>query len=187
MLEFLGMRLASGFLGLALLLAASPSEKASVADLRLALQGTEAHLSYRLDIALDEELLDRIQSGLPTGFEFEFNLSKQQRRWWWFDRPLATSRLQVAAMYNAVTRDYLINYKRNGELIESRTVRDLDQLHEAMTSFERVLAFTLEDIQTNKTLVIRVRAEVGSKNLFSLIPTTLETDWVETRKFQIPR
>ena len=179
------MRLAPGLFGLALLLAASPGDKASVSDLRLALQGTEAHLSYQLAIVFDEELLSRIQSGLPTGFDFEFALNKEQRRWWWFDRPILRSRLQVAAMYNAVTRDYLVNYKRNGELIESRTVRELDQLHEAMTSFDRVLAFTLEDVKTRKKLVIRVRAEVGSKNLFSLIPTTIKTDWAETRKFQI--
>ena len=40
----------------------------------------------RLDISFDEELLSRIESGLPTGFDFEFNLGKEQRRWWWFDR-----------------------------------------------------------------------------------------------------
>lgn len=181
------MRLASGFFGLALLFAAQPGDKASVSDLRLTLEGTEAYLSYYLDITFDEELLSRIQSGLPTGFDFEFSLAKDQRRWWWFDRPLTKSRLQVAAMYNAVTRDYLVNYKRNGELVESRTVRELDQLHEAMTRFDRVLAFSLDGIETRKKLVVRVRAEIGSKNLFSLIPTTLKTEWNETRKFQIPQ
>ncbi len=181
------MRLASGLLGLALLFAAQPGDKASVSDLSLALDGTAAHLSFRLDITFDDELLSRIQSGLPTGFDFEFALGKEQRHWWWFDRDLAGSRLQVAAMYNAVTRDYLVNYKRNGELVESRTVRDLDELQEAMTRFDRVLAFSLADVKTRKNLVVRVRAEIGSKNLFSLIPTTLKTDWVETRKFQIPR
>ncbi|MFQ5526467.1 MAG: DUF4390 domain-containing protein [Thermoanaerobaculia bacterium] len=181
------MRLGPGLLGLALLFAAQPGDKASVSDLRVTLEGTEAYLSFRLDMALDEELLSRIQSGLPTGFDFEFSLAREQRRWWWFDRPLRRSRLQVAAMYNAVTRDYLVNYKRNGELVESRTVRELEQLHEAMTGFDRVLAFALDDIETRKKLVVRVRAEIGSKNLFSLIPTTLKTEWAETRKFQIPR
>jgi len=181
------MRLAPGLFGLALLLAAQPGNQASISDLQLVLEGSEAYLSFRLDITFDDELLSRIQSGLPTGFDFEFSLAREQRRWWWFDRALATSRLQVAAMYNAVTRDYLVNYKRNGRLVESRTVRELDQLHEAMTNFDRVLAFTLADLETRKKLVVGVRAEVGSKNLFSLIPTTLKTDWVETRKFQIPR
>lgn len=187
MLEFRRMRLAPGLLGLALLFAAQAGDKASVVDLRLALEGTEAFLSFRLDIAFDEELVSRIQSGLPTGFDFEFLLAREQRRWWWFDRPLKSSQLQVVGMYNAVTRDYLVNYKRNGELVESRTVRDLDQLHEAMTRFDRVPAFMLADVEARKSLVIRTRAEVGSKNLFSLIPTTLKTDWAETRKFHIQR
>ncbi len=181
------MRLAPGLLGLALLFAAQAGEKASVSDLQLALEGTEVFLSFRLDITLDEELLSRIQSGLPTGFDFEFLLTREQRRWWWFDRPIKKSRLQVVGMYNAVTRDYLVNYKRNGELVESRTVRELDQLHEAMTRFDKVPAFMLADLETRKRLVVRVRAEVGSKNLFSLIPTTIKTDWAETRKFQTPR
>ena len=187
MLEFLGMRLVSGLLGLALLLAAQPGDKARISNLSLTLEGAEAYLSYRLAITFDEELLSRIQSGLPTGFDFEFALGKEQRRWWWFDRDFSGSRLQVVAMYNAVTRDYLVNYKRNGELVESRTVRDLDELREAMTRFDRVLAFSLAGVETRKMLVVRVRAEVGSKNLFSLIPTTLKTDWAETRKFQTPR
>ena len=181
------MRLVSGLLGLALLFGAQAGDKARVSDLSLAVEGAEAYLSFRLDIAFDEELLSRIQSGLPTGFDFEFAIGKEQKRWWWFDRDLAGSRLQVVAMYNAVTRDYLVNYKRNGELIESRTVRDIAELQTAMTSFYRVLAFDLASMDTRKMLVVRVRAEVGSKNLFSLIPTALKTDWTETRKFQIPR
>lgn len=181
------MRLVSGLLGLALLFTAQGGEKARISDLTLSLEGAEVYLSFDLDIEFDENLLDRIQSGLPTGFDFRFALGKEQRRWWWFDRDLAKSRLQVVAMYNAVTRDYLINYKRNGELVESRTVRDLDELKQAMTSFHRVLAFNLTDIETRKMLVARVRAEVGSKNLFSLIPTTIKTDWAEARRFQIKR
>ena len=181
------MRLVSGLLGLALLFAAQPGDKARISDLSLAVEGAEVYLSFRLDITFDDELLSRIQSGLPTGFDFEFTLGKEQRRWWWFDRDLASSRLQVVAMYNAVTRDYLVNYKRNGELVESRTVRDLNELQGAMTSFHRVLAFSLAKFDTRKMLVVRVRAEVGSKNLFSLIPTTIKTDWTEARKFHIPR
>lgn len=181
------MRLVSGLLGLALLFAAPSGEKARISDLSLNLEGAEVYLSFDLDIEFDEELLSRIQSGLPTGFDFQFVLGKEQRRWWWFDRDLAKSRLQVVAMYNAVTRDYLVNYKRNGELVESRTVRDVAELKTAMTSFREVLAFNLADLETRKMLVARVRAEVGSKNLFSLIPTTIKTDWAEARRFQIPR
>jgi hypothetical protein len=181
------MRLAPGLLGLALLFAAQPGEKARISDLALNIEGAELYLSFDLDIEFDEDLLSRIQSGLPTGFDFQFTLGKEQRRWWWFDRDLASSRLQVVAMYNAVTRDYLVNYKRNGELVESRTVRDIGELRTAMTTFRRVLAFNVAGIETRKMLVVRVRAEVGSKNLFSLIPTTLKTDWAEARRFQIPR
>lgn len=181
------MRLVFGLFGLALLFAAPSGEKAHISELELAVEGVEIYLSFELDITFDEELLGRIQSGLPTGFDFEFLVGKEQRRWWWFDRDLAKSRLQVVAMYNAVTRDYLVNYKRDGELVESRTVRDVAELQSAMTSFDRVLAFRLDKVETRKMLVVRVRAEVGSKNLFSLIPTTLKTDWAETRKFQIPR
>lgn len=170
-----------------MLFAAQAGDKARIADLGLAIEGSDVYLSYRLDIHFDDELLSRIQSGLPTGFDFEFTVGKDQRRWWWFDRDLAKSRLQVVGMYNAVTRDYLVNYKRNGALVESRTIRDVEELKFAMTKFDRVFAFNLDDVDTRKMLVTRIRAEVGSRNLFSLIPTTLKTDWAETRKFQIPR
>ncbi len=180
------MRLLSGLLGLVLLFSAQPGDKASISDLRLAVEGRDVFLSFGLEIDFSQEMIDRIESGLPTGFDFEFLLAKAQRRWWWFDRDFAGSRFQVVAMYNAVTRDYLVNYKKEGELIESLAVRDLDELRLAMTRFERILAFSAVDLPTDRPFQVRVRAEVGSKNLFSLIPTTLKTDWVESRHFRLP-
>ena len=68
------------------------------------------------------ETRERIESGLPTGFIYELELARDRKRWW--DDGLARARLEVVAMYNAVTREYLVNTKQDGKLIDSRTVRD---------------------------------------------------------------
>jgi hypothetical protein len=91
------------------------------------------------------------------------------------------------AMYNAVTREYLINFKQDGKLIDSRIARDREELERAMTRIESIAAFVLgRDLNPNKRYLIKARAKLGSRTIMLLIPTRIETDWVTTRKFRPP-
>ena len=159
--------------------------KATVTDLRVEPTQERILLSFRLESAFGEDIRQRIESGLATGFSFRIRLLRDRKRW--FDKALATTELQVVAMYNAVTREYLINYKHDGDLIESRVVRDVDALEEAMTRVEQLPAFALEDLSltsSQRRLRLRIRAELGTKTILSLIPTTITTEWAESAKFQ---
>ena len=64
-------------------------------------------------------------------------------------------------MYNAVTREYLVNTKQGGRLIESRTVRDEVELERAMTVFESFPAFTLDGDRDNSRFLVRMRVDLG--------------------------
>ena len=86
-------------------------------------------------------------------------------------------------MYNAVSQEYLVNFKREGKLVESRLVRHLPELEAAMTRFERVPVFRLDDDERGR-LLVKARAELGSRTLLSFIPVNVTTDWAESRKFR---
>ncbi|MDH3746347.1 MAG: DUF4390 domain-containing protein, partial [Acidobacteriota bacterium] len=113
---------------------------------------------------------------------FKFKLVRPRRRW--FDNDISGSTFQAVAMYNAVTREYLVNYKLNGKLIESRVLLDEDELHAAMTRFDDLEIFNVESIRGNR-IYVRARAALGSRSIFFLIPTTVKTDWVESDKFAL--
>ncbi len=148
----------------------------------LELDGPELKLSFRLDNAFHDNLRRGIDSGLPTGFTFDFQLARPRKGW--FNNTLDSVSLQVDAMYNAVTREYLINYRLEGSLIESRVIREPDELRRAMTEFTDFRLFSVDGRPAGQRLRVRVRADLGTGTFFFFIPRTLSTDWA-SRRFRI--
>lgn len=154
-----------------------------ITDVRLEVDDERVRLSFKLIDAFDERLRKRLDSGLPTGLTYELALVRSRKSW--FDKSVDKSTLQVSAMYNVVTREYLINYKHDGTLIESRVVKDDDELLAAMTHFDDFPVFLVEGKNAQQRLRVRVRAELRTKTIFFFIPSTVHTDWAETRKFRL--
>ena len=169
-----------------LLLHAAPSAAADpeIHGLRTELDGRRVMVDFQLSDAFDEEIAERVGTGLPTTFTYELELLRDRKRW--FDRPLDSTTVQVVALYDAASREYLVNYKLDGKLVESRMVRNLDELRRAMTRFEHLPAFTLEPLPRRWRLLVKVRALLGSKTFLSIIPTRVSTDWRESDKFMAP-
>jgi hypothetical protein len=141
-------------------------------------------VSFTLAGAIDDALLARVQSGLPTGFTFEVELLRDRKHWW--DDQIAGATLEVVAMYNAVAQEYLVNFKRDGKLVESRLARNRAELEAAMTRFERVPLFALAnlDVGRDERMLLKARAELGSKTWLAFIPVHVNTDWAVSRKFR---
>jgi hypothetical protein len=176
------MRLPAAVLALALVAPAAAAAEARIESVRVTLEVRRALVSWVLVDGFGAPLRDRIESGLPTGVVYELELFKDRKRWW--DRSLAHAELQVVAMYNAVTREYLVNFKLDGRLIESRQVHDLAALEAAMTTVEGLPAFSLEGAPRDRRLLVRVRAELGSRTVLGFIPTLAVTEWAESGKFR---
>lgn len=134
-------------------------------------------VSFRLADAFDDNLKLRLDSGLATGIVFDFELVRRRRLW--FNKTVATGKLQVSAMFNAVSREYLVNFKHDGALIESRLVRSAEELYAVMSEFEDLTALSADGKEGD--FVFRMRAELGTGSLLFFIPTLRTTDWVETR------
>ena len=137
-------------------------------------------VSFRLDRALDARTWEKIESGLPTGFTYDIEVQRLRRRW--FDKRIGATRLQVVAIYNALTREYVVNFRRDGELYASRVVTSAADLERALTVFDRLPSIEIEDGETGR-FVLRVRAELRSRTRLGLIPDRVHTAWAETGPF----
>jgi len=157
---------------------AAGAELSSV-DVRV--DGNLARLDLVLDGSFTDDFVERLESGLPTGLIYRFELLQDRR---WFDRELEKGMLQVVAMYDAATRGYLVNYKLDGKLIESRMVRELAEVEEAMTRIEDLPAFRLDDYPNAWRLLVRARATVGSRTVLFFVPARAITDWKPSEKFR---
>lgn len=162
----------------------SSADKPHLSELQVALEERRVEASFELINGFTDKLFERIQTGLASGFTYQFVLTRDQKRW--FDNKLDTSTLEVTAMYNAVTREYLVNFKQDGKLVDSRITLDREELERAMTRFSGLTIFHLGEVGPNKRVSVRARAELGSKTTLLIIPTRVKTDWVRSRKFRTP-
>ena len=147
----------------------------------VSVDGNQARVDLALHGAFDEAFVEQLESGLPSGFEYDLELLRDHR---WFDKTLATSKLQVVAMYDAATRGYLVNYKLDGKLVESRMVRELAEVERAMTRIDALPAFSLDAYPRSWRLLVRARAAVGSRKVLFFFPARAITDWRESQKFR---
>jgi hypothetical protein len=154
------------------------AQEPRIENLHVNRQNGRILVSFELLDALDTEMLDRVASGLPT--ELAFTLRLEHPRVWWFDRVFERSTLQVVAMYNAVTREYLVNYKLDGRLIESRVVNDLEALKRAMTLIHSLPAFEIQEELPPGRMQLTVRAALGSKTFLFLFPNRIDTNWARS-------
>ena len=151
--------------------------KASISDVAVDVEEHQVLVAFKLEGAFDDNLKRRLESGLATGLVFDFELVRKRKIW--FNKTVARGKLHVSAMYNAVSREYLINYKHDGTLIDSRLVRDPEELRVAMSEFEKITALSVEGKKGE--FVFRMRAELGTGSLLFFIPTLRTTEWVEER------
>lgn len=167
-----------------LFLASQVSAEPRISEIKIDLDGQRVLAGLTLRDAFDRRLTERIDSGLPTTLLYSFELHRDHKRW--FDRRLQGADLEVTALFDAVARAYTVHYKLDGELVESRTVRDIKALEEAMTRIAGVPVFTLEGLPRGRRLLVKARAELGSRTMLSFIPVAITTDWKESRKFRVP-
>jgi len=147
---------------------------ATIEDLRAVFEGDGLHVGFRLQGAFDEPTLERIRSGLPTIFTYQVRIERP--RWWWFDRGVVRSTLEISATYKAVTQETMINVKQDGELISSRTVTRREDLEGAMTRVSSLRAFGLDEGVPPRS-VLKVRAILGTRHILMLFPGTVHTPW----------
>ncbi len=126
----------------------------------------------------DHDLLRALQSGLPTSFSYIVEIFHDRPRWW--DEGISRTRIEVMATFNSVTREYLLNYRRDRKLVRSETFSDLESLERRMTSIEEPNLFAIGDRRPYK-LKVRVKADFGRQFLFYILPASNSTRWREVR------
>lgn len=159
--------------------------EARITSFQVTLEASQVLASVTLDKAFDHRFIARVDSGLPTVIVYRFELDLDRRNWW--DPRLRSNSLEVEALYDAVARQYTVHFRLDDKLIESRTVHDRKALEAAMTRIERLPVFSLNGIHERNRLLLRARAELGSRNVLSFIPVVITTDWVESEKFRLPQ
>jgi hypothetical protein len=158
-------------------LAAPPNPK--IENLAAAARAGKISVRFALTGAFAQpEMVDALRSGLPTSFTYRIEVYRDRPNW--FDDGLDQARVEVICTYNSVTREYLLNYRRDRQLVRSETFTDLAALERRMTQIEEPDLFEIGGRKPYK-LKVRVKADLMRGWLMYVIPWEVSTSWRETR------
>ncbi len=124
------------------------------------------------------EIVEALQSGLPTSFTYVVEIFRDRPNW--FDEGVDRARIEVIATFNSVTREYLLNYRRDRKLVRSETLTDPAALEQRMTQIEEHDLFEIRNRKVYK-LKVRVKADLARGWKWYIVPWQLSTHWREAR------
>jgi len=124
------------------------------------------------------ETVQALQSGIPTAFTYTVEIYRDRPNW--FDEGIGRSHIEIIATFNSVTREYLMNYRRDRRLVRSETFTDLPTLEKRMTTIDEPDLF---DIGSRRPYKLRVRAKADFMRdyLLYFIPRDMSTRWRSAR------
>lgn len=125
-----------------------------------------------------EQTIQGLQSGVPTTLIYVVEVYRDRPRW--FDEGIGRARIEVIATFNSLTREYLLNYRRDHKLVRSETFNDLASLQRAMTTIEEPNLFDIGKRPPYK-LKVRVKADLMRGWLLYFIPWEVSTRWMAVR------
>jgi hypothetical protein len=169
-------------LALLLLIAAIPLAAAPVPKIEnLVATAANGKVSVRFSMTgafADGEMIESLQSGLPTSFTYVVEIFRDRPNW--FDDGIARARIEVICTFNSVTREYLLNHRRDDRLVRSETFSDLAALERSMTTVDEANLFDIGSRKPYK-LKIRAKADLMRGWVLWVIPWDTSTRWRETR------
>ena len=158
-------------------LAAAP--KPEIRNLTATAAASRVSVRFTLeDVFRNGEMVEALQSGLPTTFTYVIEIFRDRPNW--FDDGVAAARVEVITSYNSVTREYLLNYRRDRKLVRSETFTDLPALMQRMTTIEEPELFDIGRRKPYK-LKVRVKADLMRSTVMYVIPWAVSTNWREAR------
>lgn len=165
-------------LALTVVLQAAPPQP-SIEQLTATAAGSRVSVQFTLASAFrNGETVEALKSGLPTTFTYFIEIYRDRPNW--LDDGIARARIEVICTYNSLTREYLLNYRRDRHLVRSETFTDLAGLERRMTVLDEPELFEIGQRKPYK-LKVRVRASLTRGWLMYVIPWEVGTRWRETR------
>jgi hypothetical protein len=164
-----------------------PADEASnprIDVLRIETRGRDVFLRFHLTGALNPELAKKIEAGLETAIRYEVRLYRRYR--YWVDTYLDARRYRVAATYDPVTREYVVEETLDKKPLKRTTTRDFAEVQRMLVSREGLLTFRVADDMPRRNLYCSMRARFDAGFLFAFIPVDGKTDWKKSQVFDVP-
>lgn len=161
------------FLGLAAASAAAGAP--ALSDLSVDRQGNDYVLSCRLVDGLSPSMLEEIEAGIET--TLDYRLQVYRRRAGMLDDQVARRHVECSVRHDALTRQYTLTRRVDGELVETRVTSDASEMRAFLTTLRSLPVLRALDLVVGEEYYLRARCDLGLVWRFYLIPWRLDTGW----------
>ncbi len=155
----------------------------TIEGLEVERDGGRVLVSFGIGGAFSDDLLERLQAGLPL--EFRHTVEVQARRTvpFWFAKVIGKATVIDRVEYETLTRRYHLSREvviarrgRRGSpttgLVEEST-ESLDRVREFMTTVDELFVIDLLDVNRRSGLRLRVESSVGRRYVMLIFPSTV--------------
>lgn len=161
-------RLFSAVVVLALLAVVSPHADSRALNVTPIAREGQVLVSFELSDGITPEVKDAIQSGLPTTFSYQIDVSRGTSGW--FDRTLASVTVAATVRFDNLTRRYQLSRTVDGRVGDTKPTEDQEMMRRWMTRFEQVPVVATAALENNGEYAVRVRAQARPHNTLFLWP-----------------
>jgi uncharacterized protein DUF4390 len=151
--------------------AASPA----LADLKVERKGETYVASLRLADGLTPAIHEEIAAGLETSILYRLHVCR--RRSGLPDELLHKRQVECTVRYDALTRQYTLTRRIDGELLETRATGDADVMRDFLTTVHQVPLLKSGELVSGQEYYLKAKGDIGLVWRFYLIPWPLNTDW----------
>jgi hypothetical protein len=156
-----------------LLLLAGPAARAAAVEPDLSVtplaRDGQVLVSFDLAEGLTSDVLDAIQSGLPTTFSYDVELRSGSTPGW-FDRTVRAIKIAATVRFDNLTRRYSLSRTVDGRAEDALPTEDAGAMSRWMTHFDRVPLMPTSALEANGEYYVRVRARTRPRTAWFLWP-----------------
>ncbi len=158
------------------LVAARVAEAApTLTNVAVGREGENHVVSCRLLGGLTPERLEEIDAGIET--TIGYRLQVYHRRAGLPDQAIAKRRVECTVRHDALTRQYTLTRRIEGELQESKATADAEVMRDFMTTLRRVPVVRADELVPGEEYYLKAKSDIGLMWRFYLIPWPVDTAW----------
>lgn len=162
----------------------STSSAAEIVDIVPVVRDHGIHVSFRVEDAFTDDIIQAIETGLEVSFRYNVELKRVRRVW--FDEKAASRRIQTTVSYDNLTKRYSMTREIDGEIDVTEVADNPEAMRRFMTTFESLLLFDVSSMETNEEYYLRVNGVMRDRNVLLLIPWDVGADWREAHFTYLP-
>ncbi len=147
----------------------------SIRELSAVVRDGRVILDIEAQGLLDARSLERLESGLPLEYRYQVEILNRRRGW--FDKARGSAEIGLQAVYDAVSREYTVTRRLDGELFDVESARSLDELEPLLTRLHQFPVLQVTDVPLGDDPELRVRIVSSGRTWRWLIPRPIAGDW----------